>query len=1200
MLGSMREASGTESRWEAGQGSDAGLDAFIARWGTSAGAERANYQLFLAELCDLLGVPRPDPSVADEAANHYVFDKAVTFQNPDGNTSTGYIDLYKKGAFVCETKQSVAREAKDPLSVADPAAPKPRRKSGTSVRGTAGWDDSMIAARGQAEGYVRALPDDNPPFLLVIDIGHSFELYADFSRLGKVYTAFPDARSHRFSLDDLRDAGIRERLTTLWLDPLALDPARHSAKVTREIAARIAVLARRLEAKDYEPEQVAWFLIRCLFTFFSEDVCLTPRGGFTSLLESLKASPEQFVPLVSEVWKTMGQGGFSTALRTRIKQFKGSIFREHEPLPLDAEEIGLLIDAGRCDWKDVEPAIFGTLLERALDPRERHKLGAHFTPRAYVERLVVPTIIEPVRDDWEAARAASLAEANAGRLEQARGEARKFLDEVTGLRVLDPACGTGNFLYVSMVKLKEIEAEARDWLGQLGETQADLEHMERTVDPRQFLGIEINPRAVAIAEVVLWIGWLQWHLRDRKSPESFSEPILQAYGNIECRDALLQYDTKELVRDESGKPVTRWDGVTMKKHPVTGEDVPDDTARVAVERYVNPRKAEWPQADFVVGNPPFLGSKRMRECLGDGYVDAIQDAWPEIPQATDFVLRWWHKAAELLKQRQIRRFGFVTTNSIGQAYNRRAIQAHVDSGHCNLVFAIPDHPWVDSTDGAAVRIAMTVAHPDVTPGLLLNVESEASTEEGVEVAIHTSEQRGVVNANLQVGADTGSVVELESNSNLCCVGIKTIGAAFVVSPGEAEALGRSTEECLAQHIRHYVNGRELSQVRGDRMVIDLFGLAEKDVAKRFPAVYQHLLHGAKPERDLNRNKIFRETWWVIGHPRPLFRQFTESLSRYITTIETSKHRFLQFLPADVLPDSTIVTFGLDDAFHLGVMSSRIHVAWALAAGGRLGVGNDPRYNKTACFDPFPFPAATEPQQHRIRELGEALDAHRKKQQAAHPGLTITGMYNVLEKLRSGEALTDKERKIHDDGLVSVLKKIHDDLDAAVFDAYGWPVTLSDDEILERLVALNHERAAEEKRGLVRWLRPEFQAKGDAGDVQQEIEVADDDDADDEPVAKSPKRGKRAAKKSATKEAASKPPKPARAKAAKATKQAWPKDLAEQTRAVRGVLASAGDVVTAADLARQFKNAKAPRVEEILDTLVALGHARRTDTGYAPA
>jgi SAM-dependent methyltransferase len=579
------------------------------------------------------------------------------------------------------------------------------------VRGTGGWDDSMIAARGQAEGYVRALPDDNPPFLLVIDIGHSFELYADFSRLGKVYAAFPDARSHRFPLDALRDAAIRERLQTLWLDPLALDPARRAAKVTREIAGRIAVLARRLEALGHDPESVAWFLIRCLFSFFAEDVGLMPKGAFTDLLVNLKDSPEQFVPLVGEVWRTMNSGGNSIALRARIKKFNGGVFAEHEPLKLDTDEIGLLIDAGKSDWQDVEPAIFGTLLERALDARERHKLGAHFTPRAYVERLVVPTIIEPVRDDWEAARAASLAEANAGRLDKAKAAARKFLDGLTATRVLDPACGTGNFLYVSMVKLKEIEAEVRDWLAQLGEKQADLERMERTVDPHQFLGIEINPRAVAIAEVVLWIGWLQWHLRNRKSPDSFSEPILQAYGNIECRDALLEYDKKELVRDEHGKPVTRWDGVTMKKHPVTGEDVPDDKATVAVERYVNPRKAVWPEAEFVIGNPPFIGNKRMRTVLGPDYTDALRVTYEEVPDTADYVMYWWDKAARLAKSGRVRRFGLITTNSITQTFNRAIVAGHVfDSAEpLAIVFAIPDHPWVDSSDGAAVRVAMTAA-----------------------------------------------------------------------------------------------------------------------------------------------------------------------------------------------------------------------------------------------------------------------------------------------------------------------------------------------------------------------------------------------------------------------------------------------------------------------------------------------------------
>lgn len=1180
---------------EQGRAADAAaVDAFIARWGASAGAERANYQIFLAELCDLLGVPRPDPSVADEAANRYVFDKAVTFPLPDGKTTTKYIDLYRKGAFVCETKQSVERPEKDPLSVADPAAPKPRRKSGTSVRGTAGWDDSMIAARGQAENYVRGLTDDNPPFLLVIDIGHSFELYADFSRLGKVYTAFPDARSHRFALADLHDEAVRERLRTLWLDPLALDPARRAAQVTREIAGRIAVLARRLEAKHYDPESVAWFLIRCLFTFFSEDVCLTPRGGFTSLLESLKESPEQFVPLVSEVWKTMGQGGFSTALRTRIKQFKGTIFREHEPLPLDADEIGLLIDAGKSDWKDVEPAIFGTLLERALDPRERHRLGAHFTPRAYVERLVVPTIIEPVRDDWEAARAASLAEANAGRIEKAKGEARKFLDGLTATKVLDPACGTGNFLYVSMVKLKEIEAEVRDWLGQLGETQADLEHMERTVDPRQFLGIEINPRAVAIAEVVLWIGWLQWHLRDRKSPDSFSEPILQAYGNIECRDALLEYDKKELVRDEHGKPVTRWDGVTTKKHPVTGEDVPDDTARVAIEQYVNPRKAEWPQADFVVGNPPFLGKLRIQSDLGEGYADALRAVYAdEVPDSADYVMYWWDKGARLVSAGAIRRFGFITTNSITQSFNRRIV-ANALSGSvpCRVAFAVPDHPWVATEDGAAVRIAMTVGAREVHHGSLNLVIREEIREDVVHASL--SSRFGVINADLSVGVDVTSVVPLMSNRLLASMGPALGSRGFVVTGSERQRLIDKDGIDAATRILPLRNGKDMLGAPRGVYAIDLQDMETVDeVRRRVPASYQHLHDTVFPEREHNKDEKLQRFWWKFRRSNADCRAMLAALPRFLVTVETAKFRTFFVQPEGTLCEHGTISFGLDDPYFLGVMSSRTHVTWALATGGTLE--DRPRYNKTACFDPFPFPVATEAQQQRIRELGEALDAHRKKQQAAHPGLTITGMYNVLERLRSGEALTDKEKKIHDDGLVSVLKKIHDDLDVAVFDAYGWPVTLSDDEILERLVALNHERAAEEKRGLIRWLRPEFQAKGGSGAVQQEFDVVDasaddDDEADAAAAEKKPRRSRGAAKKAAGRAA----------QPAKATKQAWPKDLAEQTRAVRSTLAAAGGIMTTADVARRFKNAKAPRVEEILATLVALGHARRTDAGYASA
>ena len=215
--------------------------------------------------------------------------------------------------------------------------------------------------------------------------------------------------------------------------------------------------------------------------------------------------------------------------------------------------------------------------------------------------------------------------------------------------------------------------------------------------------------AAAIAELVLWIGFLQWHLRTRGTLQGLAEPIIRDLHNVENRDAVLDWDERTPLLDEQGRPVTRWDGRTTKAHPVTGEEVPDPDARVPVYAYTNPRPAEWPKADFIVGNPPFIGNKRMREPLGDKYVESLRSAYPDVPSSSDFVMYWWHSAAGKVGSGLARRFGFITTNSITQAFNRRVIQFHVSSSNpINLSFAIPDHPWVDSTDGAAVRIAMTV------------------------------------------------------------------------------------------------------------------------------------------------------------------------------------------------------------------------------------------------------------------------------------------------------------------------------------------------------------------------------------------------------------------------------------------------------------------------------------------------------------
>jgi hypothetical protein len=310
----------------------------------------------------------------------------------------------------------------------------PARKSGAKngpIRGSGAWDDAMMKAHGQAERYARSLPDGHatPPFLLVADIGHTIELYADFTQAGKAYLPYPDPRTFRIRLSDLAEESVRDRLRQVWLDPLSLDPSKISAAVTREIADLLATLAASLERSGHPPKLVGEFLTRCLFCMFAEDVGLLPKDGFRGLLESLRSQPEGFVPKLRQLFSEMQTGTeYSVILNQKLLRFNGGLFEEASVLPLDAIQIEILIQAAAAQWKNVEPAIFGTLLERALDPEERHALGAHYTPRAYVERLILPTIVEPLRSTWESVRTAAVVHAQAGRMDDARKEMRQLPD----------------------------------------------------------------------------------------------------------------------------------------------------------------------------------------------------------------------------------------------------------------------------------------------------------------------------------------------------------------------------------------------------------------------------------------------------------------------------------------------------------------------------------------------------------------------------------------------------------------------------------------------------------------------------------------------------------------------------------------------------------------------------------------------------
>lgn len=1147
-------------------------DVFIDRWRPSGGNEHSNFQSFASELTELLGVERPKPAKSDGQNDDYRFERPVRFIHT-GRERRGRIDLYRRGCFVMEGKQGqdgVAETDERQLALLTGQAAAQVKQGGHGRRGTRAFDDALLKARAQADGYARAVSREDgwPPFLMIVDVGHTIELYADFSRQGQGYTPFPDGRSYKIPLEALREEKTRDLLASIWTDPFSLNPALKTAAVTRTIAEHLAALGKSLEKDGHSGEAVARFLMRSLFTMFAEDVGLVEKGSFTKLLQELRGHPQDAEPMLNALFQEMDKGGFSTALRARVRRFNGGLFREADALPLSPLQLSLLIEAAEADWSEVEPAIFGTLLERALDAKQRHKLGAHYTPRAYVERLVTPVVMEPLRNDWRDVQAAALTLANEGKLKEAQATVRDFHTRLCKTRVLDPACGSGNFLYVAMELMKKLEGEVTQLQKDLGDDQALLGLEALTVSPEQFLGLEINVWAKEVAELVLWIGYLQWQYRTfGKANEG--DPVLQDFHNIEHCDALLELSGERPRLSEDGKPMSRWDGETFMIHPATGERVPDPEARRMITDFDSAKPRAWPKADFIVGNPPFIGASRMREALGDGYVETLWAAYPEMPESADFVMFWWHKAAQQTQKGGVRRFGFITTNSLRQTFNRRVLEPYTEhrTKPLSLLFAIPDHPWVDAKDGAAVRIAMTVAAPGKREGRLMTVTHEDKEDreaEGRRVTL--AEKTGLIFPNLQTGVNVSSVSTLRANEGLCSRGVALHGAGFLLTRSEAISLDARDGGALNKVIFPYQHGRDIAQLSRDLFVIDFYPLSQDECRARYPETYSVVFDKVRPERETNREKFRRENWHWFGRTHQTYRDFIRNMPRYCVTPETASHRYFVFSDTSTRADNMLVAFGLSDAADLAILSSRIHVTWALAAGGRLGVGNDPRYNKSKCFDPFPFPEPTPQQTEHLRALGEALDAHRKARQATHPRLTLTQMYNVLEKFRaleaarSGETLEGPEKQIWQDGQIGRLKELHDEIDAAVAAAYGWPADLSDEEILARLVALNRERALEEAAGRVRWLRPDYQnpAGGEVAATTKDADLSGE-------------------------------------AAQSAALPDWPKTLPERIAAVRAALEEMGEA-SARQIAARYRGTGEKGVTPLLESLAALGQAEVLDDG----
>ena len=1076
------------------------VDEFIAKWENCSGSERANYAVFLTELTNVLGIEAPGPS------DDYRIDAPVPGGAEAGGT--GFIDLYKRGCFILEAKQSKVCEL--------PALPSLDDVS--TAQSGARYDDLMRRAFRQARRYAQSLTQPPwPPFIIVLDVGRAFEIYFDFGGNGRDYRFFPDRLSYRVPLSALRNPEIQQRLRAIWTDPRSIDPRSRSAEVTREVAKRLASVSKYIEdglrpkladksprERSEEIEEAALFLMRILFCMFAEDVGLLPTDRFSEFLRQAESNDQYFAQGLADLWQKMGSANidprFSLALASEVKYFNGGLFESNRTFPLHSFVIHDLYEAARQNWRKVEPAIFGTLLEQALTAEERAKLGAHYTPRPYVETLVRATIMDVLEPEWAAieeeiaALQDTLSPAGRGQGEGAPrprehataepplsyslpgGErglnlATAFHHRLASIRVLDPACGTGNFLYVAMELMQALEARVIETIQTLGG------HAEPKVGPHQFYGLEKNPRAAKIAELVLWIGWLRNRLHD--DPDSVPQPVLAESANINFGrhggyDAVLKMNTM-------GQP--------------------------DLETPVIPA---WPEAEFIVGNPPFIGGKGsgIRSVLGDDYAEAMWKANPRVPASADFVMQWWDRAAHTLvaKDSPLIRFGFVTTNSITQEFSRRVIANYLSpviaseakqssetgsprgcaarddergGAALSLVMAIPDHPWTKATkDAAAVRIAMTVAERGEHEGELREVTKETGLNTD-QPSVELSQTRAIINADLTSGADVTRTLRLEANEGLSCNGMMLAGQGFKLSKSQAAAFAAEEGKDVSRVLPGYVGGSELLNGSKQQRVIDFCGLSEETARKEYPVLYQHVLKTVKPERDQNRRAALKNRWWVFGEPRKTFRPALDGLSRYVATTETSKHRVFQFVPTDVLPDHMVIAVATDDAFHLGVLQSRIHLEWTLRAGGWLGYGNDNRYNKSKVFDPFAFPDATPEQRARIAELAEELDATRKAALAETDKLTMTELYNLREKLRSGTPMDEKEQRRATKARAAIVNRLHEQLDQAVADAYGWGEewragTLGPSEIVARLVALNHERAAEEKAGKIRWLRPDYQ------------------------------------------------------------------------------------------------------------------------------
>lgn len=970
---------------------------FIAKWGPGGPAhalnERAGAQSHFIDLCRLLGVPEPaDPE-------SYCFERGVAKTGSATPQRTdGFADVWKRGCFAWEYK-----------------AP------GKSLEG----------ALRQLMMY--ALPLENPPLLVV----------SDRLRI-EVHTHFTGTPSecHAFALADLVQTEVLARLRAIWLEPERFRPRRSNRDITEEAARTFAGSAERLRAAGVPGPVVSHFLTQCLFCFFAEDVGLLPGRLFERLV-GVGVAPDTLRAQLKRLFESMRDGGLFGV--DAVPWFNGGLFATIEVPPLAEGDVAALKSASALDWSAVDPSILGTLFERGLDPAKRAQLGAHYTDPATILRLVEPVVQRPLLAEWQALRPGIEA-----RLAKSRRHGDKawrdaqaafvgFLERLKAFRVLDPACGSGNFLYLALKALKEIEHQVNLEAEQLG-----LERQHDGTGPHNVLGIELNEYAAELARVTVWIGELQWRIQ--RGYGFKTHPVLEPLDHIECRDAVLAADGTE---------------------------------------------AAWPAAEAVVGNPPFLGDKKMRAELGDAYTEALRAAYKgRVPGGADFVCYWFERARAEIEAGRLQRAGLVATNSIRGGRNRKVLDRIV--AQTRIFEAWSDEAWVN--DGAAVRVSLVA----------FGAGAEATKLDGEMVTAIAADLSNVQSS--ERSDDITSAQRLPVNAETSFSGIQKTGPFEV--PGSVArdwlTLPNPHGKPNSDVLRPWHNGLDLTRRDRDMWIADFGADMDASQAVLYERPFAFLTEHVKPMRVGKREARTNECYWLFQWSRPVMRRALLPLSRYIVTPEVAKHRVFSFRAAAVIADKNLVVFARADDTTFGILHSRLHELWSLRLGTSLE--DRPRYTPTTCFENFPFPAgltpadtahqrtealddgalipadlppAVRPHAEAIARAAARLNALRERW--LNPPEWTERVPEVVPLGMTASPYPDRivARPGHEKDLAkrtltnlynerpAWLAQAHAALDAAVAAAYGWAdwtPALPDEEVLRRLLALNRERAGAPHRG----------------------------------------------------------------------------------------------------------------------------------------